>query len=238
MTKRAYGYIRVSTRSQADSGMGLRAQRRLIVEYHRMHLRSARLVVFADRGVSAVRLDLPHRLRGRAMMEALQAGDHVIVAKMDRAFRSIRDFDATWRQWERRRVHVHILDLGIDTSTSVGRLMASLLASFAEFESRRIGERIREAGAERRRKGLAVNGNPAVGWVKLKNKRVAVDKIERAKARRIALMRRKGMSFRLIAAALNAAGARNRAGRPWLVRSVRRWAASAVAGFPRRGVER
>jgi hypothetical protein len=51
------------------------------------------------------------------------------------------------------------LDLGVDTSTSQGELMANVLASFAQFERRLIGQGTREGLAAARAKGVRL-GNP------------------------------------------------------------------------------
>jgi DNA invertase Pin-like site-specific DNA recombinase len=47
-----------------------------------------------------------------------------------------------------------ILDLGIDTTTIMGEAMATMAATFAQVERRRIGERTREALAVRRAQGV------------------------------------------------------------------------------------
>jgi DNA invertase Pin-like site-specific DNA recombinase len=51
------------------------------------------------------------------------------------------------------------LDLGVDTSTPSGEMMASVLATFAQFERRLIGQRTRDALAVKRAQGVQL-GRP------------------------------------------------------------------------------
>ena len=51
------------------------------------------------------------------------------------------------------------LDLGVDTSTPAGEMMASVLATFAQFERRLIGQRTRDALAVKRGQGVGL-GRP------------------------------------------------------------------------------
>jgi DNA invertase Pin-like site-specific DNA recombinase len=234
----AYGYPRVSTKKQVKSQLGLRAQQRMIEDYYRLRLRAQKVRwgrLYADKGVSAYRQRLIHRPNGRKLMEILEPGDHVIVPKVDRAFRSSADCMLTLTLWQDRGVHVHLLDLGVDTTTSSGRMVAGIMAQIAEWESQRIGERIKEALEERRAQGRATNSQPPVGY-KQRRKRWEPCHAERRLARRMLARRKAGESASQIAEALNREGRRNRRRRPWNIDSVLRWSASAAAGFPRRGL--
>jgi DNA invertase Pin-like site-specific DNA recombinase len=81
-----------------------------------------------------------------------------------------------------------ILDLGVDTTTPSGEMIANVMATFAQFERRLIGQRTRDALAVKKRQGARL-GRP-----------VAVDE---AVAKRIARERRQGRSLRDIADGLN-----------------------------------
>ena len=235
----AYGYIRVSTSTQANSELGLMAQSRMIRDYISLRLRPLKIrsgKIYADPAVSAFRCSLPSRPAGAKMMAHLRPGDHVVIAKMDRAFRSVIDFARTLSTWHDMGVHVHLLDLGVDTTCSGGRLVASIMASIAEWESRRIGERIKEALEERRAQGRATHGYPPIGYAQ-QNKRWDPCPKERRIARQILAMRKKkGMMWKDIANRMNFLGIKNRGVGPWKNDSVANWAASAAAGFPRRGL--
>src|SRR5262245_52064589 len=86
----AIGYIRVSSEEQADSGLGLAAQRQRIAAYCTMkglHLAE----VFEDPGISAGK-PLAGRPAGSRLLAAAKKGKAVVVvAKLDRLFRSVAD---------------------------------------------------------------------------------------------------------------------------------------------------
>jgi DNA invertase Pin-like site-specific DNA recombinase len=73
--------------------------------------------------------------------------DAIAVTKMDRAFRSAIDMHMTTAEWHGRGIRFAITTMELDTGTAAGRLMRSLLASFAEFERELISERVREGMA-------------------------------------------------------------------------------------------
>jgi DNA invertase Pin-like site-specific DNA recombinase len=144
-----YAYIRVSSPHQAAFGYSLDAQgarARAYFEYQRQVPGRENLVwggVFRENGTSAFKKPLIHRKAGGKMHAQLQAGDHVVFIRLDRGFRNTRDFLTTYPMWESRGVVVHFLDLAIDMSTANGRLVATIIAAIAEWESAVKGERVR-----------------------------------------------------------------------------------------------
>jgi len=154
------GYARVSTAEQAVSGLGLEAQKSLIRQTSKV--RGWRLgQVFTDDGVSASTLERPALRRA---LEAIAAGraDGLVVAKLDRLSRSTVDTGLLlqWFKDEARATFV-ALDLGVDTSTAAGELVANVMAAVAQWERTAIGERTRAALAELRAQGKPI-GRPAV----------------------------------------------------------------------------
>jgi DNA invertase Pin-like site-specific DNA recombinase len=103
------------------------------------------------------------------------------------------------------------LDLGVDTSTPQGEMMANVLATFAHFERRLIGERTRAALAVKKSQGVRL-GRPVL--------------VSASTAQRIGRWRASGCSYQAIADALNAAGEPTAHG-------GRRWYASTVRGVLR-----
>jgi DNA invertase Pin-like site-specific DNA recombinase len=193
------GYVRVSTGEQATSGLGLEHQRQAIAEAAR--LRDVELVeIFEDAGLSGSSLDRPGLT---AALETLTTGaaDGLIVAKLDRLSRSLLDFAGLMDRSRREGWSLVALDLGVDTSSPQGELMASVLATFAQFERRLIGERTKAALQVKRAQGVQL-GRP----------RSIPDDI-------VALLRRyrdDGMSFQEIADRLNADGVpTGRSGKWW-----------------------
>jgi DNA invertase Pin-like site-specific DNA recombinase len=86
----AISYVRVSSEEQADSGLGLEAQRQRIAAYCQMkglHLAE----VFEDPGIRAGK-PLASRPAGSKLLAAAKKGKAVVVvAKLDRLFRSVAD---------------------------------------------------------------------------------------------------------------------------------------------------
>jgi DNA invertase Pin-like site-specific DNA recombinase len=212
-TLRAIGYARVSTSEQAVSGAGLEDQRRkLVAEIAHRGWQLADLVV--DEGESGKDLARPGI---RAALERLAAGDAdaLVVTKLDRLTRSTLDFAETLAWAGRLGVRLVVLDLGIDTSTETGKLVASVMASVAEWERGAIASRTRDAAAIRRSEGGKM-GRPSVRDT------------NPALAKRIAAMRaeltpagRHHYTWQAIADQLNAEGIPTvRGGTKWRVSAV------------------
>lgn len=230
-----YGYIRVSSDAQADSGLGLAAQGSRIKEEAARIAKRHKLAVgkiFRDAAISATRTAFFERPGGRELNRWLQTGDHVVIAKLDRAFRSQRDCVITCDAWMDRGVIVHILDLGMDTDTPTGRMMLGLLSSIAQWEAARIGERMRDALIEVRRAGRASNGHRILGYSIGRNGQLSPLKSERAAGRRAAKLRADGLLLHEIAARLTAEKHRRAGGKKWNPQAVNRLIFALRSGWP------
>jgi DNA invertase Pin-like site-specific DNA recombinase len=87
------------------------------------------------------------RTQLEAALDSIRAGDVFVVTKLDRLARSVADLCAIVKRIEARGAALRILAIGLDTSTSTGKLMLNVLASVAQFE--------REVMLERQREGIA-----------------------------------------------------------------------------------
>jgi DNA invertase Pin-like site-specific DNA recombinase len=196
MAKRVFGYLRCSTDEQATNGHGLDAQRAAIQS--EADRRGWTVEWITDDGYSAKNLERPGIAR---VLEALHAPAHrrkvdgLVVARLDRLTRSLLDFAGLMERARREKWAMVALDLGVDTSTSQGELMANVLASFAQFERRLIGQRTREGLAAARAKGVRL-GNPD----RIK------DRTPEEIRQRILKRRARGISYGDIAAELDAHG--------------------------------
>jgi DNA invertase Pin-like site-specific DNA recombinase len=157
-TTTVVGYIRVSTEEQAGSGLGLEAQRAAITA--ECERRGWTLVeTFEDAGASG------KSMSGRpALEQALEAVEKgragaLVVAKLDRLSRSLLDFAGLMQQARRQGWALVALDLGVDTTTPAGEMMANVMATFAQFERRLIGQRTKDALAVKRSQGVRL-GRP------------------------------------------------------------------------------
>lgn len=214
---RVVGYARVSSEEQSRSGAGLEAQRHAIAA--ECTRRGWLLVgVHEDRAASGG--SLKGRTGLRRALEQLDSREAtgLVVAKLDRLSRSLLDFAQLMERSRSDAWGLVALDLGVDTTTPSGALMANVLASFAEFERRLIGQRTREALAVKRRQGIRL-GRPA-----------ALDDAVRAQ---IWACRRAGASYAGIAAALNEAGVGTaHGGQKWYAATVRSVCRSVGIGTP------
>lgn len=208
---RVIGYVRVSTEEQSRSGAGLAAQRAAIEAA--CQARGYELaVVLEDAGYSARSLERPAI---RAALDELDGrrADALMVSKLDRLSRSLLDFAGLMERSRRRGWALIALDLGVDTATPSGELMANVLASFAAFERRLIGQRTQDALAAKRAAGVRL-GRP----------RALPDDV----VARVVDERARGATFRAIADRLNAEGvATGHGGAQWWPATVRDVLASA-----------
>ncbi len=184
---RALTYTRVSTAEQANSGLGLDAQRsRLADELDRRGWTDAGS--FEDAGASAK--SLVGRPGLAAALELLRTGeaDVLVVAKLDRLSRSLLDFAGLMETSRKQGWALVALDLGVDTSTASGEMIANVMATFAQFERRLIGQRTSEALQAKKAQGVKL-GRPRL-----------IDSVTRE---RVATLRAGGRSLRSIADVLN-----------------------------------
>jgi len=96
----ALGYVRVSTDKQAERGLGLEAQRQRIRAYCEMkglHLTT----IFEDPGLSGGKPLGSRSAGGRLLAEARRIKPVVVVAKLDRLFRSVADAAQTICEFDR-----------------------------------------------------------------------------------------------------------------------------------------
>jgi putative DNA-invertase from lambdoid prophage Rac len=75
----------------------------------------------------------------------MEAGDSLIVLKLDRLGRDVQDVLSTIEVLANRQIHVKSLDLdGVDLTSAAGKLQLTVLAAVAAFERDRIKERTKE----------------------------------------------------------------------------------------------
>lgn len=89
----------------------------------------------------------------QACVEFARDGDTILVTKLDRLARSVRDLHNLLATLEAKGVGFKCLDQAIDTTTSTGRLTISILGAVAAFELDIRAERQREGIEAARKKG-------------------------------------------------------------------------------------
>ncbi|MGH9067151.1 MAG: recombinase family protein [Acidimicrobiales bacterium] len=151
------GYIRVSTTEQADSGLGLDAQRAAIVA--EAGRRGWNLVAIHEDALSGKTMARPGLAAALGAVESHEAAG-IVVAKLDRLSRSLADYANLMARAQSGKWNIVVLDLGIDLSTAAGELMASVMAAAAQWERRLIGQRTKDALAAKKARGERLGRKP------------------------------------------------------------------------------
>src|SRR4051794_34102977 len=137
-----YGYARVSTIDQ-----DLTIQEKA--------LKAAGCDVIRAEKVSGTRRD--GRTELQTLLDFLRAGDTLVVTRIDRLARSLKDLQDIIHELKAKGAHLKATEQPIDTSTATGKVFLDVLGAFAEFETNLRKERqlegIAAAKAEGRYKG-------------------------------------------------------------------------------------
>lgn len=148
------GYARTSTLEQIA---GFEAQKRDLAA-------AGCTKVFAEQ-VSSV----AERSQLEAAIDYLREGDALVVTKLDRLARSMRDLLDIVDRVKAKGAALRILNMNLDTSTATGELMLNVLGAVAAFERSMMIERQREgiakAKAEGKFKGRAPTARAKAGEV-------------------------------------------------------------------------
>lgn len=141
-TGKRYGYARVSTTDQN-------------LDVQRTALERAGVVTVFEEKISGTKRDGRKEL-DRAL-KIIGPGDALVVTRLDRLGRSLRDLSNIAHEIEEVGAHLIVTEQSVDTSTSAGRAFFGMLATFAQFETdvrrERQNEGILKAKAEGRYKG-------------------------------------------------------------------------------------
>jgi DNA invertase Pin-like site-specific DNA recombinase len=158
----AYGYTRVSILRPGEEGLSLDAQTRRItkrVEEYEWPLAE----IFVEPGISAG-IAWRKRPQGHKLFARLQPNDVVIVASLDRCFRSALDALTTIEDFRGRGIRLLALDFGELTEEGVCELIVTVLAAVAEFERELASERVRAIKQYLRSQGKVMGKDPDWGY--------------------------------------------------------------------------
>ena len=135
------GYARISTIEQ-DTKAQVAA------------LQSARCELVFREKASGGRWDRPEL---RKLLSQLRKGDVLVVWKLDRLSRSLRDVLTIMERVQERKAGFRSLTEAVDTTTPAGRMMMQMVGAFAEFERAMLKERTK-AGLDAARKEGRIGG--------------------------------------------------------------------------------
>lgn len=124
-----YGYCRVSTRGQLD-GNSIKEQQDAIISIYN----NAKIIVESRSGAKC-------RPVFNELIETLEDSDIIVVTKLDRFCRTTKEGLEYIDKLISKGVKVHVLNMGLIEDSPMGRLIATNLLAFAEFERAMILER-------------------------------------------------------------------------------------------------
>lgn len=93
------------------------------------------------------------------LLNTVKAGDTVVITKIDRIARNMRDGLEIINTLREKGVAIHVLNMGLIDNTPVGELILNVLLAVAQFEVDMIRERQRE-GIEQAKKRGVYKGRP------------------------------------------------------------------------------
>ena len=209
---RAALYARVSTEEQAKEGFSIDAQ---------LNILSAWAIVkgyqvadrYVDDGYSAKNLNRPAVQR---LLEDCRAGaiDAVVVWRLDRLSRSLRDtLTVVEDVFRAKSIEFVSTTESIDTTTTSGRLMLNILASFAQNEREINEERVRTVSLDLARQCVHMGGTPPYGYSVGADRHYIINESEAAAVRMLFQLRADGYGYGEITTRLTDAGYRTRTGK-------------------------
>ena len=213
--KNIIGYLRVSTKRQGQSGLGLDAQLDALENYRKDH--GGRILQTYQEIESGKRADRPEL--ARALAHARRSNAVLVCAKLDRLSRNVAFISA-------------VMDAGVDfvacDQPHASRFTLHILAAVAEHEAKLISERTKAAlAAYKRRGGLLGGSRPecrnltkagrirGIKAANLSNARKAHEAYSDLAPTMREWRDKDGLSQQAIAEKLNAQGHTTRRGRPW-----------------------
>jgi len=143
------GYSRVSTKIQAKDGNSLEHQENLLKA-------NGASVIFTDVYTGSKN----NRPQLALLLTKLEEGDTLLVTKLDRIARSVKEGIELIEGLIDRGITVHILNLGIMSNTATGQLIRNILLSIAQFERAMTLERSSEGKAIARQNPDFKDGRP------------------------------------------------------------------------------
>lgn len=150
MAKR-YGYARVSSKGQEQNGNSLEDQKNKLME---AGCAEEDIVLETYTGT---KMDRPKFTK---LVDGLREGDTLVVCKLDRFARTVRDGLEVVEELLNRGVKVHILNMGLIEDTPMGNLILTVMLAIAQFERDTIVERTQAGKAVAREREDYTEGRP------------------------------------------------------------------------------
>lgn len=154
---RVVAYLRVSTEQQSTEGYSLEAQERAVRSYAALYDLEI-VAVVRDEGFSAKDMNRPGLKQVMRMLD-VGAADGLLIAKLDRLTRSVRDLLTLTESYS-----LHSVAEKLDSSCAGGRMVTNILGVIAQWEREVIGERTKAALDAKRARGEYAGGKVPYGF--------------------------------------------------------------------------
>jgi DNA invertase Pin-like site-specific DNA recombinase len=148
----SYGYARVSTLDQD-------------LTVQRQALRAAGCSVIRAEKASGSRRD--GRTELQVLLDFVQPGDTLVVTRIDRLARSLKDLQDIVHELKNRGVALRATEQPVDTGTAAGKAFLDMLGVFAEFETNLRRERQLEGIAQAKARGVYRGRKPSVDMAEI-----------------------------------------------------------------------
>ena len=191
MSERVDNRCAVYTRKSSEEGLeqsfnSLDAQREACEAYVKSQTHEGWRVLptrYDDGGFSGGNMERAALVRLLADIDAGKI-DTVVVYKVDRLTRSLRDFGKIVERMEAKGAAFVSVTQSFGTTSSMGRLTLNMLLSFAQFEREVTSERIRDKIAASKAKGMWMGGNLPLGYAS-KDRTLVINEAEAPIVRRV-----------------------------------------------------
>jgi DNA invertase Pin-like site-specific DNA recombinase len=136
-----------------------------------------------------------------AAIEFAREGDTLIVTDLSRMVQSVTEFMVVQARLAEKKVHVHVLNLGLDTRQRTSQVIMDFMVTISHFEKQIVSERWREGIAKAKREGK-FKGRPPTSPTKADEvKRLAASGLPKCKiAQQVGISRR--TVFRILSGAI------------------------------------
>ena len=168
-------YIRVSTEEQHLNGLSLPAQKKALTEFAEKNNYTI-VGCYADEGISA-RKPMKHRRGLLLLLEDVKRDkiDMILVTKLDRWFRNIKDYNITEEILQAHNCYWKTIYENYDSSTANGQMVINIMLSVNQAECDRTSERIKAVLEYKRSIGEVTSGKCACYGYKVVNNRLVKD---------------------------------------------------------------
>ena len=214
---RMVGYCRVSTEMQADEGYSLDAQREDITQYCNLY-KMELVEIVSDEGKSAKNMDRPGLCRVLSMLKNGEV-DGLIVAKLDRLTRSVKDLGHLLDKYFQKSNLISVSEK-IDTSSANGRFVLNILISVAQYEREATGERVKRGMAQKKSIGQRCGNIPYGKKLSSDSLHIEDNPDEQNAVHRIKDLRTTGLPLQAIATTLSSEGYLTRRGNPFTLSHI------------------